>query len=151
MISSSQASAMSEFQLSDRQLKILAVVSESGGKWDARWIDITVNARYGAGEITMLRELEQLARLGLSGETTVAQVSGRRTIFNLGTQRTWRTGAELWAIEAAVREMIGWAEQHDLKLIGMSKIGAGLGGLDWSDVAAAIEAIVGPSAVSVGI
>lgn len=55
---------MNGFQLSDRQFKILAVVSEGGGRWDARWIDITVNSRHGAGETTMLRELEELARFG---------------------------------------------------------------------------------------
>jgi len=56
---------MSDTPLSDRQLKLLAVVAEGDGKWDARWIDLTVNSRHGPGEGTVLRELEALQRLGL--------------------------------------------------------------------------------------
>jgi hypothetical protein len=36
--------AMSDTALSDRQIKLLAVVAEGGGDWDARRIDLTVNA-----------------------------------------------------------------------------------------------------------
>ena len=36
-----------------------------GGDWDAGWIDLTADARYGPGEGTTLRELEELQRLGL--------------------------------------------------------------------------------------
>jgi hypothetical protein len=56
---------MSDIPLSDRQVKLLAVVAEGNGDWDARWIDVTVNSRYGPGEGTVLRELEALQRLGL--------------------------------------------------------------------------------------
>ena len=56
---------MSDAPLSDRQVKLLAVVAEGDGNWDARWIDLTVNSRYGPGEGTVLRELEALQRLGL--------------------------------------------------------------------------------------
>jgi hypothetical protein len=61
----SRAGATSEVPLSDRQIKLLAVVAEGGGNWDARWIDLTVNSRYGPGEGTVLQELEALQRLGL--------------------------------------------------------------------------------------
>ena len=56
---------MSDAPLSDRQVKLLAVVAEGGGDWDARRIDLTVDARYGPGEGTVLQELEALQRLGL--------------------------------------------------------------------------------------
>jgi hypothetical protein len=56
---------MSDTHLSDRQIKLLAVVAEGGGDWDARRIDLTVDARYGPGEGTVLQELEALQRLGL--------------------------------------------------------------------------------------
>jgi hypothetical protein len=56
---------MSEAPLSDRQVKLLAVVAEGGGNWDARRIDMTVDARYGPGQGTVLQELEALQRLGL--------------------------------------------------------------------------------------
>ncbi len=56
---------MNDTPLSDRQVKLLTVVAEGGGDWDARRIDLTVDARYGPGEGTVLRELEALQRLGL--------------------------------------------------------------------------------------
>ncbi len=56
---------MSSIHLSDRQLKLLGVVAEGGGDWDARWIDITVSARYGPSGTTVLRELKDLQNLGL--------------------------------------------------------------------------------------
>ena len=56
---------MSDTPLSARQIKLLAVVTEGGGDWDARRIDMTVDARYGPGEGTVLQELEALQRLGL--------------------------------------------------------------------------------------
>jgi hypothetical protein len=61
----SGAGVMSDAPLSDRQVKLLAVVAEGGGDWDARRIDLTVDARYGPGEGTVLRELEALQQLGL--------------------------------------------------------------------------------------
>jgi hypothetical protein len=56
---------MSDTPVSDRQIKLLAVVAEGGGDWDARRIDLTVDARYGPGEGTVLQELEALQRLAL--------------------------------------------------------------------------------------
>jgi len=48
----------------------LAVVAEGGGDWDARRIDLTVDARYGPGEGTVLQELEALQRRGWLSEMT---------------------------------------------------------------------------------
>jgi hypothetical protein len=56
---------MSDTPLSDWQVKLLSVVAEGGGDWDARRIDLRVDARYGPGEKNVLRELEALQRLGL--------------------------------------------------------------------------------------
>jgi hypothetical protein len=56
---------MNSIQLSDRQLKLLKVVDEGGGEWDARWIDITVDSRYGPGAVTVLQELQVLQSHGL--------------------------------------------------------------------------------------
>jgi hypothetical protein len=56
---------MSDISLSDWQVKLLAVVAEGGGDWDARQIDLRVSSRYGPGEKTVLRELEALQELGL--------------------------------------------------------------------------------------
>ena len=56
---------MTSVPLSDRQIKLLRVVTEGVGRWDARRIDITFSSRYGAGETTTLQQLEELERLGL--------------------------------------------------------------------------------------
>jgi DNA-binding PadR family transcriptional regulator len=56
---------VTDISLSDRQVKLLAVVAEGAGNWDARRIDLTINSRYGPGEGTVLQELQALARQGL--------------------------------------------------------------------------------------
>jgi hypothetical protein len=56
---------MSDAPVSDRQIKLLAVVAEGGGDWDARRIDLTADARYGPGDGTVLQELQALQGLGL--------------------------------------------------------------------------------------
>lgn len=63
------------------------------------------------------------------------------TVFNLGTQRTWKTKADLPAIEAATRAMIRLAEHKGITRIGLPRIGSGLGGLPWGDVRAALTRI----------
>jgi O-acetyl-ADP-ribose deacetylase (regulator of RNase III) len=72
-----------------------------------------------------------------------------RVVFNLGTQETWRTRAELWAIEAAVTKMLALAEEADIDSVGLPRLGAGLGGLSWPQVAAVIEPVAAQSPVSV--
>jgi O-acetyl-ADP-ribose deacetylase (regulator of RNase III) len=56
------------------------------------------------------------------------------TVFNLGTQRTWRAKAELPAIRVAISRMIKLAREMGVLRIGLPRIGAGLGGLPWKDV-----------------
>ena len=56
---------MSETPLSERQARLLAIVAEGDGDWDARRIDLTADARSGPGAGTVLRELEELQQLGL--------------------------------------------------------------------------------------
>jgi hypothetical protein len=56
---------MSDAPLSDRQIKLLAVVAAGAGESDARRIDLKADARFGPGEGTVLQELESLQRLGL--------------------------------------------------------------------------------------
>lgn len=70
-----------------------------------------------------------------------AWTEGALTIFNLGTQKTWRTKAALPAIETSLREMVRLAEAAGITRVGVPRIGAGLGGLAWTDVRAVLEAI----------
>lgn len=63
------------------------------------------------------------------------------TVFNLGTQRTWRTKADMSAIEKAVRTMVSMAEECAIETIGLPRIGSGLGGLPWEPVRALLERV----------
>lgn len=60
-------------------------------------------------------------------------------VFNLGTQKSWRTKAELSALKKAVGAMLQLAQNSNIDRIAMPKIGAGLGGLNWDDVKRSIE------------
>lgn len=53
-------------------------------------------------------------------------------VFNLGTQKTWKTKAEIIAIEQSLNRMFEIATLKEIKKIAIPKIGAGLGGLDWN-------------------
>jgi O-acetyl-ADP-ribose deacetylase (regulator of RNase III) len=59
---------------------------------------------------------------------------GNGVVFNLGTQTTWKTKADINAIENALNKMLSYASQNNILKIAMPKIGAGLGGLNWNDV-----------------
>jgi len=63
------------------------------------------------------------------------------TVFNLGTQKTWRTKADLGAIETAVRSMVRLAEQAGIAKVGLPRIGAGLGGVAWPAVRALLSEV----------
>jgi O-acetyl-ADP-ribose deacetylase (regulator of RNase III) len=56
-------------------------------------------------------------------------------VYNLATQPVPGPTATLGAIEASVRAALADAEARDLPRLGIPRIGAGLGGLDWNDVA----------------
>lgn len=55
-------------------------------------------------------------------------------IYNLATQKSWRTNATLDAIEKSFTKMLEMASVRNLKQIAIPKIGAGLGSLDWDEV-----------------
>lgn len=64
-------------------------------------------------------------------------------IFNLGTQETWKTKAILSAIEESVEKMCNLAIKLKINKIGIPRMGAGLGGLEWSDVKKTLQKIAG--------
>ncbi len=64
--------------------------------------------------------------------------AGDITIFNLGTQKSWKTKAEPEAIRQSLSAMIVQATQMGIMTIGLPRIGAGLGGLQWEEVKAII-------------
>lgn len=71
-----------------------------------------------------------------------------RVVFNLGTQKTWRTKARLADVATALRAMVAIAEREGDAEIGLPRIGAGLGALPWVDVRAMIERIGSDTAVA---
>ena len=64
------------------------------------------------------------------------------SVFNLGTQeRYWRCRASYEAIERALKNMRGQAEDMDIRTIAIPRIGTGYGGLSWKKVRAIIEGV----------
>lgn len=63
------------------------------------------------------------------------------TIFNLGTQTTWKTKADINAVESSLIKMLSYAQQNNISKIALPKIGAGLGGLNWDDVKFVIDKV----------
>jgi O-acetyl-ADP-ribose deacetylase (regulator of RNase III) len=59
---------------------------------------------------------------------------GNYIVFNLATQYSWKTRAEEDAILMSINKMIMYAETNKIQKIGLPKIGAGLGKLDWNIV-----------------
>lgn len=55
-------------------------------------------------------------------------------IFDLGTQRSWRSKATIPAITESVQKMLLIGQKMGIRRIGIPRIGAGLGGLEWDDV-----------------
>lgn len=90
----------------------------------------------------MYKEYQKRCKYGLFNIGDVfAWTEQNVTVFNLGTQRTWRQGAELDAVERALRAMVKLAEEKQIRCIGMPRIGAGLGGLSWNEVRQVIQRI----------
>jgi O-acetyl-ADP-ribose deacetylase (regulator of RNase III) len=76
--------------------------------------------------------------------TSFPVLENNMVVFNLFTQEFYgndgRQYASLEACAAAFADMFVWAPAADIKTIAMPCIGAGLGGLSWSDVRAVLEA-----------
>ena len=60
-------------------------------------------------------------------------------IFNLETQKDWRTKATLEALKTAFLKMLESATKQNIRAIAMPKVGAGLGGLPWESVKSVLE------------
>ena len=63
------------------------------------------------------------------------------TIFNLATQPFPGPSARLEFIHDSLEEAVRIAESRAISLIGMPKIGAGHGGLEWTDVKRILDAV----------
>jgi O-acetyl-ADP-ribose deacetylase (regulator of RNase III) len=63
----------------------------------------------------------------------------RKVIYNLATQEQTGPDARLDLIAACTGRMLDYAYQWNIPLIGLPRIGCGIGGLDWPDVKAVLE------------
>lgn len=81
---------------------------------------------------------KQYKTLCQKGDFTLGDVfeyyHGNGYVFNLGTQKTWRTKAQLDAVEQSLIKMLEVAKKLEVSKIALPKIAAGLGGLDWKNV-----------------
>ena len=83
----------------------------------------------------MYNEYRSLCRQGLFVPGDVFDYDyGKGHIYNLATQQTWRTGAKTGFIRASVLQMLTLAAGAHVSAVAMPAIGAGLGGLDWTEV-----------------
>ncbi|MCI2237057.1 macro domain-containing protein [Paenibacillus sp. TRM 82003] len=87
---------------------------------------------------------EAYRRRCLAGEFQLGDVMPWETpeglvVYNLGTQVETGADARLSAIDIAVRGALLDAERRGLAQVGVPRIGAGIGGLEWADVRAVLE------------
>lgn len=93
-------------------------------------------------------------RLCLSGDLSVGGMFAWETakgkwIYNLASQQRTGRDARIEAIEASLDLALVHATEHGVTSIGLPRIGAGIGGLRWPDVQAAITEVAAPSPVRV--
>lgn len=88
----------------------------------------------------MYKTYKQMCKIGTYQPGDVYDY-GKGHVYNLGTQKNWRTKAEIEFIRMSLENMMLQAENKKVKAIALPAIGAGLGGLDWNDVKKEIEYI----------
>lgn len=66
---------------------------------------------------------------------------GTGYVFNLGTQKTWRTKAQIDAVELSLKNMVNIAESLKITNIALPRIASGLGGLEWKTVKQTLNSV----------
>lgn len=113
----------------------------------------------GKGVALRMREMfpamyKEYKALCARGEFVLGDVfvwRGSRVVFNLATQPRPGPCAQLEAIRSSVSKMLLVAEREGIERIAMPRIGAGLGGLAWSDVLRVLEQSVSSSPVLIAV
>ena len=72
------------------------------------------------------------------GKLLVFQESGR-IIVNLPTKRHWRDSSRIEDIESGLAALADFLGEASVRSVAIPALGAGLGGLDWSEVRVRIE------------
>jgi O-acetyl-ADP-ribose deacetylase (regulator of RNase III) len=68
------------------------------------------------------------------------QLTNPRFLVNFPTKRHWRGASRMEDIEAGLRDLVQVIRARGIRSIAVPPLGAGLGGLDWSEVRKRIEA-----------
>ena len=93
------------------------------------------------------RMFTEYRRRCLAGEYVLGDVfpwkEGDVTVFNLATQKSARTPADLPSIERALHEMVQLASRDGVSRIGLPRLGADVGGLAWEPIRDVLETIGG--------
>lgn len=77
--------------------------------------------------------------LGSAFPVLMQDFGGYRMIWNLGTQREPGANATLWGIMLSFGNMFEQMVATEVREVGIPRIGCGIGGLKWDDVARTIE------------
>lgn len=76
--------------------------------------------------------------------TTGPHSAGPRWIINFPTKRHWRSGSRMDDINAGLVDLASTIHHYNIRSIAIPPLGCGLGGLNWPDVKAQIEAHLAP-------
>lgn len=79
-------------------------------------------------------------RVGRMFVTEPGEAAGPRWIVNFPTKQHWRQPSQLAWVAAGLADLQRFIRQQGVRSIAIPALGAGLGGLAWPDVRAAIEA-----------
>ena len=74
------------------------------------------------------------ARLLRPGQVQVFHHSPTRAIVNLPTKDHWRNPSTLAHVRSGLTALHAALEEHDVRSVAVPALGAGLGGLRWTDV-----------------
>lgn len=74
------------------------------------------------------------------------QLTSPRLIINFPTKRHWRGASRLSDIEPGLAALVTEIKARGIRSIAIPPLGSGLGGLNWADVRAAVEAALAPLA-----
>ena len=71
------------------------------------------------------------------------ELASPRYIINFPTKRHWRGKSRIADIESGLQSLVEEIRARDVRSIAIPPLGSGLGGLDWSEVRARIQAALG--------
>ena len=78
------------------------------------------------------------------GDVFLWKADDKPWVFNLGTQEGyWRSRATYQAVEQTLQGMKQRADEENIRVIALPRIGAGYGGLSWKKVRMIIERVFG--------